>query len=395
MFYDFDQRVNRKTTNDLKWNRQAVEHNLHTSIPESFIPMWIADTDFACPPHLVEALRRRVNQQIFGYCIPGAPFYRAVCWWEQTRFQWTIRPEWITALPSVVSGINIAIRAFTNEGEGVIIQPPVYEPFSQIITRTGRKVVNNPLQEINGRYEMCFELMEQQASDPNNRMMILCSPHNPVGRVWTQDELHRLADICVAHNVLLVSDEIHSDIIYEGHVHRPIISLNEAYANHFIHLTAPGKTFNVPGLKMSVAIIPKAELKQRFEETQLSLSLDIRNTFGVEGVEAAYSPESIPWLEEELHYLQENVDFVEAYLPAKLPGIKMNRPEGSFLCWLDCSALGLTDEELMERVNLKAGVICVPGTWFGPGGEHHLRLNVGCPRDILTQALERLVMALF
>lgn len=394
MLYDFDQRVNRKTTNDLKWNRNAVEQYLHTPISESFIPMWIADTDFACPPHLVEALHRRVDKQIFGYCAPGDSFYRAVCWWEQTRFQWEVRPQWITALPSVVSGINIAIRAFTNEGEGVIIQPPVYEPFSQIITRTNRKAVNNPLQQTDGHYGMCFELLEQQASDPNNKMMILCSPHNPVGRVWTPDELSRLADICIANDVLLVSDEIHSDIIFKERVHRPILSLKEAYAGHFIHLTAPGKTFNVPGLKMSMAVIPNAELKQRFEDTQLSLSLDIRNTFGLEGVQAAYSPESIPWLEEELKYLQENMDLVEAYLLEKLPDVKMKRPEGTFLCWLDCSPLGLTDQELMERVNLKAGVICVPGTWFGPGGEHHLRLNAGCPRDILKQALENLSMAL-
>lgn len=390
MDYDFDRKIDRLQTNDMKWHAKAVQSYLNSEIPENFIPMWLADTEFACPPFLIEAMKKRVEKEIFGYCAPSELFYDAVCYWQRTRFHWEVRPEWITALPSVVSGINVAVRTFSQEGDGVIIQQPVYDPFASIIEACGRRVVNNGLVNRDGCFRMNFEELEELAAKKENTMMILCSPHNPVGRVWTEEELKQTADICLRNQVMLVSDEIHGDIVYGGRRNVPLLSLNERYAQNFIHLTAPGKTFNVAGLKAAMAVIPNEKLKAAFVRTQVAMSLDVKNTFGLECVEAVYTPEGEAWLEEELAYLEANVDFTERFIRERMPGVSMVRPEGTFLCWPDFSGLGLGDSELYKKVFLEAAVICVPGPWFGKGGENHLRLNVGCPRALLEEALERM-----
>ena len=395
MKYDFDSFVDRKQTNDLKWHSDAVSRFLPYDFPEDMIPMWLADTDFACAPVIVEALRKRVDQQIFGYCAPRESFYKAVCYWEKKQFDWDVKPEWILTSHTVVAAINVAIRAFTEEGDGVIIQQPVYDPFASIVKNTGRVVVNNALLLNNGKFEINFEELEQLAAEPKNKLMILCSPHNPVGRVWTEEELRRIAEICIKHDVLVVSDEIHSDIIFKGYKHHPLLSLDERYADRFIHLTAPGKTFNVAGLRVSICIIPNKELREAFQSVQKKMSLGDMNTFGIEAVIAAYTPEGHEWMEQELEYMEANVDFVEEYIRTNMPGVSMVRPEATFLCWLDMSGLHLGDEELFKRVLFDAAVICVPGTWFGPGGEEHLRLNVGCPRSMLKEALDRITKAIY
>ena len=393
--YDFDRKVDRLHTNDMKWHAKAVSMYLHREIPETMIPMWLADTDFACAPCIVEAIKSRAEKEIFGYCAPMASYYQGICWWQQQRHNWTVSPEWITQLPSVVAGINIAIRAFTQAGDGVIIQQPVYDPFASIVKGAGRTVVNNTLLERDGQFVMNFEELEQLAADPANRMLVLCSPHNPVGRVWTEAELRRLADICLANGVMVVTDEIHSDIVFDGRRHFPLLQLDERYAEHFILLNAPGKTFNVAGLKSSFSIIPNADIRRQFETMQVAMSLDVKNTFGLEGTIAAYSPEGLEWMEQELAYIQENMDFAVDFVEKNMPGARLVRPEGTFLCWLDLSALPFDDEELFRRVVLEAAVICVPGTWFGPGGEKHLRLNAGCPRAMLREALERIRTVLY
>lgn len=391
---EFDRRFDRAHTNDLKWRREGVEAYLSEPVREDMIPMWIADTDFGCMPEIVEAVKKRADHGLYGYCAPGKEFYSAIAFWERERFGWQIDPGWITPLPSVVSGVNVAVRAFTNEGDGVIVQTPVYDPFMNIVERTGRKPVYNCLKQENGRYCMDYEGLEQLAAKPENRMLILCSPHNPVGRVWTREELCRLAEICLRNDVIIVTDEIHSDIVYSGHRHFPLLSLDERYAQRFIHLSAPGKTFNVPGLKMSYSIIPNEQMRHAFNEMQLAMSLDIRNTFGVECIPACYTPAGVAWLGRLIAYLEENVNLVESFVREELPGVHMERPEGTFLCWLDFSRFGLSDKELLDRVNLKAGVVCVPGAWFGEGGEHHLRLNIGCQREVLKTALERIKLAI-
>ncbi|MCI9176386.1 MAG: pyridoxal phosphate-dependent aminotransferase [Lachnospiraceae bacterium] len=395
MKYDFDRIVDRKQTNDMKWHAKAVSSYLHMDIPEHMIPMWLADSEFPCAPVIVEGLRNRVEKEIFGYCTPMESFYQAVCYWQKLRFGWEVKPEWITYTPSVVAGINIAIRTFSKEGDGIIIQQPVYDPFATIVKNDNRRVVNNGLVCRDGHFEMNLEELEELASKPENTMMILCSPHNPTGRVWKKEELRKAADICLKHHVMLVSDEIHGDIVYEGHTHYPLLSLDERYADNFIHLTAPGKTFNVAGLKSSMSIIPNPKVREAFGKTQIAMSLDVKNTFGIESVIAAYTPEGAEWADQEIAYMQANVDYVEQYLKEHMPGVTMIRPEGTFLCWLDLSGLHLGDQELFQRIVLDAAVICVPGPWFGPGGEEHFRLNVGCQRSILTEALDRMKKELY
>lgn len=395
MKYDFDRKVDRIHTNDMKWHAKAVSMYLHREIPETMIPMWLADTDFACAPCIVEAIKNRAEKEIFGYCAPMASYYQGICWWQQQRHNWTVSPGWITQLPSVVAGINIAIRAFTQEGDGIIIQQPVYDPFASIVKGAGRKVVNNALLERDGQFVMNYEELEQLAADPDNKMLVLCSPHNPVGRVWTEVELRRLADICLSHGVMVVTDEIHSDIVFDGHRHFPLLQLDQRYAENFILLNAPGKTFNVAGLKSSFSIIPNESIRKQFEAMQVAMSLDVKNTFGLEGTIAAYSPEGLEWMEQELAYIQDNMDFAVDFVEKHMPGARLVRPEGTFLCWLDLSALPFNDEELFQRVILEAAVICVPGPWFGPGGEKHLRLNAGCPRSMLQEALERIQKVLY
>ena len=306
------------------------------------------------------------------------------------RFQWQVDPSWITVCPAVVASINTAVHALTKEGDGVIVQQPVFDPFMTIVERSGRKVVNNRLLFHDGKYEMDYELLEQQAACPENKVLVLCSPHNPVGRVWTREELTRLADICLKHDVTIVADEIHSDIVYSGHTHTPLLSLDKRYEDAFIYLNAPGKTFNISGLKVSYAIIPNPELKAAFDNAQKDMSLDVRSTFGLDALTAAYTPEGEEWMHQELAYLEANARFAEDYVREHIPGGQLIRPEGCFLCWLDLSGTGLSDPQLLKAVVLDEGIICVPGTWFGTGGEGHLRLNIGCPRDILAEALQRI-----
>lgn len=395
MKYDFDRTVDRRCTNDMKWHSKAVSSYLNCEIPEEMIPMWLADTEFACAPEIVESIKARADKEIFGYCAPMESFYRAVCYWQKKRFGWDVDPSWINVMPTVVAGINIAIRTFSKEGDGVIIQQPVYDPFASIVKNTGRKVVNNGIRLEGRKYVMDFAELEYLASKPDNKVMILCSPHNPMGRVWTEEELHRVADICLRHDVMLVSDEIHGDIVYNGHQHYPLLSLDKQYQDHFILLTAPGKTFNVAGLKVSMSIIPNADVRNAYVKTQIAMSLDVKNTFGIEAVIAAYTPKGAEWVDEELAYLEKNVDFMEAFVREEMPGAAMIRPEGTFLCWLDLTGLNLTDEEILQRVIKEAAVICVPGPWFGPGGERHIRVNIGCPKELLSEAMNRIKQAIY
>lgn len=389
MEYNFDRIVDRKSTNDLKWHSKAVESYLHVPIPDNIIPMWLADMDFACPPGVVEAMKGRLSKEIFGYCAPMSSFVKAVCYWQKERHGLNVGPDRISAIPSVVAGINIAIRAFTEEGDGVIIQQPVYDPFETIVKRCRRKVVNNALINNHNYYTMDYNLLEKHASDPGNKLMILCSPHNPAGRVWKKEELIKAADICIKNNVLLLVDEIHSDIVFYGNRHYPLLSLKKEYQNHVIMLTAPGKTFNVAGLKQAIAVISNKKLKKAFDKTLLSLSLDIRNTFGIESVIHCYKQENIEWLEQLLAYIQKNIDFTFEFVNKHLPGVTFIKPEGTYLIWLDLTGTGMTDEDIMKNVVLGTGVICVPGIWFGPGGQGHIRFNAGCPKSMIEDALRR------
>lgn len=394
MKFDFDRKVDRKCTNDMKWNSKAVESYLHVPIPEDIIPMWLADMDIACPLAVQEAVIERAKKEIYGYCAPTPEFMKAVCFWEKERHNFEIEPSWIGDIPSVVAGINVAIRTLTEEGDGVIIQQPVYDPFETIVKRCKRTVVNNALICKDGYYTMDYELLEEQAKNPKNKLMILCSPHNPAGRVWKAEELIKVADICIANGVKIVVDEIHSDIVFSGHKHYPLISLKDEYKDNVIMLTSPGKTFNVAGLKMAISIITNEEIRNKFNDTKLAMSLDVRNTFGIEAIIYCYKKENIEWLEELLRYIEGNADFVCEYVEKNMTDVKFRKPEGTYLGWLDMSGTNISDEEIMKDIILGTGVICVPGNWFGPGGEGHIRLNMGCPREMLKDALDRFTNAL-
>lgn len=388
--YDFDEQIDRTKTSDLKWNPAAVKGMLGADVGEDTIPMWIADMDFRCPPCITEALESRVKHGIFGYCAPTRLYYNAVAAWQKKRNGWDIDPGWIVTSPGVVPALNIAIREFTKKGEKVIIQPPVYDPFNKTIEQTGRIAVKNPLIWNGTRYEMNFEELECLASDADTHMIILCSPHNPVGRVWTEAELTRLCQICVSHHVLIVSDEIHSDLIFKGHKHIPVGMINEEAKLHSIVCTAPSKTFNVPGLKCSNIIIPNEELRNRFESARDAYGLKVNNTMAVEVIPAAYSQDGEDWLLEAIDYMEENRKAVDEFLKNKIPDIRMIPSEGTFLVWLDCTACGLGEKELLERLNHEAGLVLIPGSWFGKEGTNYVRFNIAHPRTVVLEALKRI-----
>ena len=258
MTYNFDRLIDRKSTSDIKWRTQGLRAFLPVEVSEDFIPMWIADMDFACPPCIVDAVTARAGQEIFGYCAPRDGYVEALKWWYSSRFGLELKKEWLSVLPTVVAAINMGIRAFTQPGDQVIIQQPVYDPFASLVAKTGRELVNNALLFRDGDYYMDFDLLEKQAADPKAKVLILCSPHNPVGRVWKKEELARLGEICKRHQVLVISDEIHSDIIFSGHSHTPFPLASDAPC---ILCTAPGKTFNVAGLRASNIFIFDPELR--------------------------------------------------------------------------------------------------------------------------------------
>ena len=389
MTYNFDRLIDRKSTSDIKWRTQGLRAFLPVEVSEDFIPMWIADMDFACPPCIVDAVTARAGQEIFGYCAPRDGYVEALKWWYSSRFGLELKKEWLSVLPTVVAAINMGIRAFTQPGDQVIIQQPVYDPFASLVAKTGRELVNNALLFRDGDYYMDFDLLEKQAADPKAKVLILCSPHNPVGRVWKKEELARLGEICKRHQVLVVSDEIHSDIIFSGHSHTPFPLASDAPC---ILCTAPGKTFNVAGLRASNIFIFDPELKKQYDTTCAAHSMPGSSTFGLAAVEAAYSPAGAEWLAQLLDYLEENARLVDRW--AKEHHLGFTMPQGCFLCWLDLSPAGLTDQEIQKKIIVGQEVVCVPGPWFGPGGEGHLRLNIGCPRSILEEALRRIASVL-
>lgn len=389
MTYNFDRLIDRKSTSDIKWRTQGLRAFLPVEVSEDFIPMWIADMDFACPPCIVDAVTARAGQEIFGYCAPRDGYVEALKWWYSSRFGLELKKEWLSVLPTVVAAINMGIRAFTQPGDQVIIQQPVYDPFASLVAKTGRELVNNALLFRDGDYYMDFDLLEKQAADPKAKVLILCSPHNPVGRVWKKEELARLGEICKRHQVLVISDEIHSDIIFSGHSHTPFPLASDAPC---ILCTAPGKTFNVAGLRASNIFIFDPELKKQYDTTCAAHSMPGSSTFGLAAVEAAYSPAGAEWLAQLLDYLEENARLVDRW--AKEHHLGFTMPQGCFLCWLDLSPAGLTDQEIQKKIIVGQEVVCVPGPWFGPGGEGHLRLNIGCPRSILEEALRRIASVL-
>lgn len=389
MSVDFERVIDRRSTSDLKWRPEGLKGYLPITVSENEIPMWLADMDVACPVCVVEAIKERADKEIFGYCTPKAEYYEALKWWYAKRFGLQFEADRVSLMPTVVSAINMAIRAFSEEGDKVIIQQPVYEPFAGLIAKTKRVMVNNGLICKDGHYEMDFELLEKQTADPKAKIFILCSPHNPVGRVWTKEELHRLGEICKKNHVFIVADEIHSDIVFKGNVHTPFPLASDA---PHILCTAPGKTFNVAGLRVSNILSSSAEIKKRYDAEVNAYSFAASSTFGIEAVMAAYSPQGEEWLEELLVHLEGNAKFVENWCEEH--GVGCTHAEGTFLSWLDFSSVGMSDDDIMKKIIIGQEVVCIPGPWFGEGGKGYLRLNIGCTRKTLTEALDRIASVL-
>ena len=384
MTYNFDEIIDRKNTNSIKYDFAAERGK-----PKDILPLWVADMDFRTPPSVIEALQKAVQHGIFGYSEVKEDYFHSVYNWYKTRFDWKIKREWLVKNPGVVYGIATAIRALTDKGDAVMIQPPVYYPFSELIIANQRKLVNNPLVYENGKYHMDFHDFEKKIIKHKVKIFILCSPHNPVGRVWTKEELTRVGDICVKHNVIVISDEIHGDFTYKGIKHFVFASLKPEYLNHSIICTAPSKTFNLAGLQVSNIFIPNREIRNKFKEAMKRTGYSQLNTMGLVACQAAYE-HGAPWLEELNEYLEGNLEFIRDFLTKRLPQIKLVEPEGTYLVWLDFKELNLSEVELEDLIVNKAKLWLDGGTMFGREGEGFQRMNIACPRSILEKAFLQL-----
>jgi cystathionine beta-lyase len=399
MHYNFDREIDRAGTNAAKWEvvKQdgrfvSVEQMPPNPDGRRLLPMWVADMDFPVAQPVINALTARAQHGIFGYNWPAPSYRRAVVDWMARRHGWPVEPEWILTTPGVVPALNMLVRTFVAPGQRVMVQPPVYYPFYTSIANNGAELARNPLLLADGRYGMDFAGLEAVAREPDVVMLILSSPHNPVGRVWTPDELRRLGELCLAHDVLVVADEIHGDLIYPGQRFTPYAALGEQFAANAVICTAPSKTFNLAGLATSNIIIPNPELRGRFERTLNSNGLHGVNTFGMVALEAAYT-HGEEWLAQVLDYVAGNLRYLQDYVAQHLPQIDVIEPEGTYLVWLDCRRLGL-DKDTLERLMLnEARVFLDEGCIFGPEGEGFERINIACPRSLLAEALDRIKTA--
>jgi cystathionine beta-lyase len=385
--YDFDRFIERRGTSSLKWDSSRRLTGV-----DDLLPLWVADMDFEAPQEIRQAMSRRLEHGVYGYSVEPESFFRALEEWIRRRHGWETRREWMLTSPGVIPCLSAAILALTAPGDGIIIQPPVYHLFAMRINGNGRRVVENPLVLSGARWEIDFEGLER-AIDADTRMLILCSPHNPVGRVWTRQELERLLEICSRHRVIIVSDEIHYDLVMPGFRHIPIASLSPEASNITVTLVAATKTFNLAGLGGSVAIVENAELRKRLDATQHAVFGGLGNVFAAVASEAAWR-EGERWLEELLVYIFANYQFAASFLRERLPALGVLPLEGTYLPLVDMRSLGWTDDELSERLRRRGGVWLDEGRKFGHGGQGFQRLNLACPRAILSDALERVARAL-
>lgn len=385
--YDFDTVISRKGSGDLmhgalksRWGR------------DDLLPMWVADMDFAVCPDILDALRRRLEHPILGYTVEPDDFFPAIHDWELSHHGWDLRREWVSYVPGIVKGIGLLSNIFVKPDEKVIVMPPVYHPFFLTPRANGREVVWCPMTEQKpGHFDMDFEALER-VCDEKCRMLILCNPHNPVGICWPKETLQRLADFCYDHHLLIVSDEIHCDMALFGHKHIPFASVSDKAAQISITFQAPTKTFNIAGVVSSFAIVPNADLRKKFFGWLKANELDEAHIFAPIATIAAYR-KGEDWRRQMLSYVEDNVRFVENFCREHIPGIVPVRPEASFLVWLDCRQLALNHDQLLDLFIDKAHLALNDGEMFGPGGEGHMRLNIGEPRSIIRQGLEQLAKA--
>lgn len=380
--YNFDELINRTGTNCIKYDARKMFFG-----NEDVLPLWVADMDFRTPNFIVDAIKKRAEHEVFGYTFRAESYTQAIVNWLKRRHNWEIKPEWITFSPGVVAGLTMAIEALSKPGDGVIVQPPVYFPFFDSVKGTGREMIENPLKLENGRYYFDLDDLKRKIT-PTTRLLLLSNPHNPGGMAWNEHELTSLAQICIENKIIIISDEIHSDLIFDGYKHTPLAGISEEIAQNTVVCMAPSKTFNTAGLTTSFLVIPNKQHFVAFERVMRLPHLHMGNIFGTAALEAAYT-HGDEWLGQLLQYLQANYDFLEQFFSQHMPKVKVMKPEATYLIWLDFSAYGLTDEALNKTL-IDAGVGLNRGTQFGKQGSGFMRINIGCPRPVLKEALERI-----
>ena len=385
MTYDFDKKIDRSGTSAIKlegvkeiWGR------------EDLIPLWVADMDFATAPFVTEAIRQRLDNPVLGYTAKPDSYYQAIINWNKNRYGLEVEKEMIHFVPGIVPGLGMALNTFTEPGDKVMIQPPVYGPFHWLNERNDRTLVTNPLKLVDGTYRMDMEAFREQIK--GCKVFILCNPHNPGGIVWTEEELLQVAEICYEEGVLVFSDEIHADLTLPPHKHHPFAMVSEKARMNSVTFMSPSKAFNMPGLTASHALVFNPKLRRKFHAFLESCEFDLGHVFAFLAVEAAYS-NGTEWLDQCLTYIQGNIDYVDAFTREHTPKIKVIRPQASFLVWLDCREMGLTQEALVDFFVDKAHLALNDGTAFGQEGTGFMRLNVASPRSVLEQAMKQLAEA--
>ena len=384
MKYNFDEIIPRQGTNSYKWDSAG---------DADILPMWVADMDFRTAPPVVEALRKRVEHGIFGYVRVPDAYYAAVTNWFARRHDWQIEKEWIIYTTGVVPALSAVIKALTVPGDKVMVQTPVYNCFFSSIRNNGCGMIANPLIYRNGTYQIDFADLEQKAADPNVKVLLLCNPHNPAGRVWTKQELTRIGDICIRNNVWVVADEIHCELVFPGHTYIPFASISQEFLMHSVTCTSPSKAFNLAGLQIANIISAETDIRTKID-TAINVNgvCDV-NPFGVEALMAAYN-DSEEWLEELKQYLFDNYNFLRAYFAEYLPEFPVSILEGTYLVWVNCSVLNQSSDEIIKTLLEKEKLWVNEGSLYGEAGEGFIRINIACPRQQLIEGLNRLRRAL-
>jgi cysteine-S-conjugate beta-lyase len=383
---DFDKFFDRTGTASVKWEATKQIYGA-----DDLLPMWVADMDFKPPVEVIEAIKKRADHAIFGYTFTPPSTAEAIQNWMKERHQWEIDTAWIEYAQGVVPAISTVIRALTEPGDNVLLTSPVYTPFFNMIEKNGRSVANAPLEIRDGRFEIQFDLFEEQLKQ-GVKLFLLCNPHNPGGRVWSREELLKIGELCLQYNCIILSDEIHSDLIFKPAVHVPIASLSKELQQNVITCIAPSKTFNIAGLKSSAMIIPNKVWMGKIKTLHMQQGTYSLNLFGIVAMEAAYRY-GAEWLEELLNYISANMAAAKKFISENIPGISVMDPDGTYLLWLDCRKLGLSDKEINERLISKGKIALEPGAKYGPGGEGFLRMNLGCSKETLDEGLKRLKRA--
>jgi cystathionine beta-lyase len=386
MQYNFDEIIDRKNTSCIKWD--YVKEFLGEG---DVLPMWVADMDFKTPDFIVNAVTKRASHEIYGYSMRPPGYYQSIVDWVKNRHGWKIEKDWIMFSPGIVPAINLAVLAFTQPGDEIIVQPPVYFPFFTAVTDHHRKLVYNQLQPDNDRYTINFDDLKMKITS-QTKMIIISNPHNPVGRAWTEKELKELAAICLQNNMLILSDEIHSDLVFNPNQHCVLANLSDEIADHTLTMMAPSKTFNLAGMSTSSVIISNPELRTTFKAMLDKLHLGLGNIFGAAASEAAYTYGN-DWLDQMMNYVKDNVNFVNEFLKSHIPQVKMIYPEATYMVWLNFRELKLERKELNDFILKKAKLGLNDGEVFGPGGEGFHRMNLACPRSYVESAIKQLKAA--